>query len=452
MFNLTDITQVLGGKLTGADAQITSVATDTRTLEPGALFVALDGERFCGSDFIEDAHRAGAAAVLSPRADCNPLPGLVVENTGAALGQLAAYWRDRFDIPVIGITGSNGKTTVKEMIAAILTECGDVHASPGNFNNNIGAPLTLLGLRDHHRFAVVEMGMNHPGEIDYLSRLTRPTTALITNAALAHLEGLGSLAGVVRAKAEIFHGLEPGGTAVINADDRFMAYWAARVKSFQTITFGLKNRARVSGEVMADGEGQVVEIRLPDDVFEVRLNLLGRHNAANALAAASVGWACGCSAHQIRAGLERVEAQPGRLQIRAGARGSCLIDDTYNANPTSLKAAIRALAVRPGRKALILGDMAELGPRAEDFHAEAGREACQAGIELLLTCGTLAGLAADAFGENASRFESPEDLIKAARALLSPGLTVLVKGSRSARMEQVADSLVCVAQDGAIAC
>ena len=452
MFSLKDIAEAVGGRLTGANVEVTSVSTDTRTLEPGALFVALDGERFQGLDFVNEARRAGAAAVLSRQADSTHLPGLVVENTTVALGQLAAHWRNRFDIPVIGVTGSNGKTTVKEMIAAILAESGEVHASPGNFNNHIGVPLTLLGLREHHRFAVIEMGMSHPGEIDYIARLASPTTALITNAAQAHLEGLGSLAGVVRAKAEIFHGLRAGGTAVINADDRFMAYWAARVKAFQIITFGLKSRARVSGEVTSDGDGQAVEVRLPDDEFEVRLNLLGRHNASNALAAASVGWACGCSPEEIRAGLVRAEAQPGRLQVRAGARGSTLIDDTYNANPTSLKAAIRALAARPGRKTLILGDMAELGTRAEEFHTEAGREARQAGIELLFTCGPLAGLAAEAFGEEGYRFDSPEDLIKAARTLLSPGLTVLIKGSRSARMEQVADALVCVAQDGAIAC
>ena len=452
MFSLKDIAEAVGGRLTGANVEVTSVSTDTRTLEPGALFVALDGERFQGLDFVAEARRAGAAAVLSRQADSTHLPGLVVENTTVALGQLAAHWRSRFDIPVIGVTGSNGKTTVKEMIAAILAESGEVHASPGNFNNHIGVPLTLLGLREHHRFAVIEMGMSHPGEIDYIARLASPTTALITNAAQAHLEGLGSLAGVVRAKAEIFHGLRAGGTAVINADDRFMAYWAARVKAFQIITFGLKSRARVSGEVTSDGDGQAVEVRLPDDEFEVRLNLLGRHNASNALAAASVGWACGCSPEEIRAGLQQAEAQPGRLQVRAGARGSTLIDDTYNANPTSLKAAIRALAARPGRKALILGDMAELGTRAEEFHTEAGREARQAGIELLFTCGPLAGLAAEAFGEEGHRFDSPEDLIKATRTLLSPGLTVLIKGSRSARMEQVADALVCVAQDGAIAC
>ena len=452
MFRLNDVAKVLGGTLTGGDAEITSVSTDTRTLQPGALFVALDGERFQGSDFLADAERSGAAAVLTRHPGSNTLPGLVVEDTTAALGQLAAHWRARFDIPVIGVTGSNGKTTVKEMIGAIFAESGAVHISPGNFNNHIGVPLALLGLREHHRFAVIEMGMNHPGEIDYLSRLVSPTTALITNAALAHLEGLGSLAGVVRAKAEIFHGLRAGGTAVINADDRFVAYWAARVKEFQTITFGLKSRARVSGEVTGDSEGQTVEVRLPDDEFEVRLNLLGRHNASNALAAASVGWACGLSSDEIRAGLQRVEAQPGRLQVRAGARGSTLIDDTYNANPTSLKAAIRALAAREGRKTLILGDMAELGTRAQEFHAEAGREARRSGIDLLFTCGPLARLAGEAFGQDARCFDSPEDLIKAARPVLSPGLTVLIKGSRSARMEQVADALVCVAEDGAIAC
>lgn len=452
MFSLKEVAEVLGGELTGADVEVTSVSTDTRTLEPGALFVTLDGEHFKGSDFIAEARQAGAVAVLSRHGGSVTLPGLVVENTTVALGQLAAYWRNRFDIPVIGVTGSNGKTTAREMIASILAESGEVHASPGNFNNHIGVPLTLLGLREQHQFAVIEMGMNHPGEIDYLSRLASPTTALITNAALAHLEGLGSLAGVVRAKAEIFHGLRAGGTAVINADDRFMAYWAARVKAFQTITFGLKNRARITGEVTSDCDGQTVDVRLPDDEFEIRLNLLGRHNASNALAAASVGWACGCNPEEIRAGLQRVEAQPGRLQVRAGARGSTLIDDTYNANPTSLKAAIRALAARPGRKALILGDMAELGTRAEEFHAEAGREARRSGIELLFSCGPLAGLAAEAFGEEARGFDSPENLIKAARRLLSPGLTVLIKGSRSARMEQVADALVCVAQDGAIAC
>ncbi|MBP80434.1 MAG: UDP-N-acetylmuramoyl-tripeptide--D-alanyl-D-alanine ligase [Acidiferrobacteraceae bacterium] len=452
MLSLKEIAPVINGQLTGEDTKFTSVSTDTRSLQPGALFVALDGAHFKGHNFICEAHNAGAAAILSTQSDCAPLPGLIVENTTEALGQLAAFWRNRFDIPVIGVTGSNGKTTVKEMIASILAHTGAVHASPGNFNNHIGLPLTLLGLRPEHRFAVVEMGMNSPGEIDYLSRIAQPTVALITNAASAHLEGLGDLAGVARAKAEIFHGMAHGSTAIINADDRFAAYWVGRTQSLQTITFGVNSRARVCGEVTTEGDAQLIELHLPDESFGIRLNLLGRHNALNALAAASVAWACGCGESAIRAGLELARAQPGRLQVRAGARGACLIDDTYNANPASLKAAIRALGGRSGRTALILGDMAELGPRAEDFHGEAGRQARQAGIDTVLTCGELASLTTEAFGNNASHFETPEALIDAARQLLSPGLTVLVKGSRSAKMEVVADALICVAHDGAIAC
>ena len=437
MLSLHQIAAAVEGRLIGEDVAFSSVSTDTRSIQPGALFVAVDGPRFRGSEFIEDAKQAGAVAVMTTQANCDVLPALIVQDAVKALGSLAAFWRRRFNIPVIGITGSNGKTTVKEMVAAILRQAGTVHASPGNFNNHIGVPLTLLGIRSEHQFAVVEMGMNHPGEIDYLTRLAQPTVALITNAALAHLEGLGSLSEIVRAKAEIFHGLQPGGTAVINADDRFAAYWIARTKVFQTITFGLNNRARVSGDASSTEEGQLVEVRLPDEAFEVKLGLLGRHNASNALAAASVGWACGCSIDEIRAGLESVSPQPGRLQIRSGGRGASLIDDTYNANPASLRAAIRALSARPGRKVLILGNMAELGPRATDLHAEAGREAREAGIDHLLALGDLAGLAADAFGDGGRRFDSNEALVRAARSLLSPGLTVLIKGSRSARMEQI---------------
>ena len=452
MLSLKEIATVIDGQLTGEDADFSSVSTDSRTLQSGALFVALDGDNFKGHDFVEQARGAGAVAIISSRPTLRGLPGLVVKNTTVALGQLAGFWRNRFDIPVIGVTGSNGKTTVKEMISSILGQLGPVHASPGSFNNHIGLPLTLLGLQPEHRFAVIEMGMNHPGEIDYLSRIARPTVSLITNAASAHLEGLGDLAGVARAKAEIFHGMTHGAAAIINADDRFAAYWAARSQAFQTITFGVDNRARISAEVTGEGDTQLIEIHLPDESFEVRLNLLGRHNALNALAAASTAWACGAGQSEIRAGLESVKAQPGRLQVRAGARGACLIDDTYNANPASLKAAIRALANRPGRTALVLGDMAELGPRAEDFHAAAGRQARDAGIDHLLTCGMLAGLTAEAFGKNACHFDSSQALIDGACQLLSPGLTVLVKGSRSAQMEVVADALICVTHDGAIAC
>ena len=452
MLSLRELANVVDGRLTSGDSEFSSVSIDTRTLSPGALFVAIDGERVRGLDHVPDAEKAGAVAVLSQRPHGGTLPGIVVDDPVRALGKLAAFWRNRLDIPVVGITGSNGKTTVKEMVASILAQVGSVYASPGNFNNHLGVPLTLLGVRPDHRFAVVEMGMNHPGEIDYLTRIVRPTVALITNAALAHLEGLGSLSEIVRAKAEIFNGLQTGGTAIINADDRFAAYWAARTRAFQTITFGLNSRSRVGGEVSATEDGQLIELSLPDESIEVHLNLLGRHNALNALAAASVAWACGCSSSEIRSGLEAMSAQPGRLQVRAGSRGANLIDDTYNANPASLGAAIKTLAGRSGRKMLILGNMAELGERAEELHRAAGREARDAGIDTLFACGELAGLAADAFGESGQTFESTDSLIRAARPMLSPGLTVLIKGSRSARMEQVANALVCASQEGAIAC
>ena len=452
MLSLQELALVVNGRLSSGDSEFSSVSIDTRTLEPGALFVAIDGERVRGSDYVSQAKSAGAVAVLSQRSHDGLLPGVVVDDPIKALGQLAAFWRNQLSLPIVGITGSNGKTTVKEMVASILSKSGSVYASPGNFNNHIGAPLTLLGVRPTHRFAVVEMGMNHAGEIDYLTRIVQPTVAVITNAALAHLEGLGSLSEVVRAKAEIFNGLRSGGTAIINADDRFAAYWAARTQAFQTITFGLNSGARVGGEVSTSEDGQLIELRLPDESIEIQLGLLGRHNALNAMAAASAAWACGCSATDIRSGLEAMRAQPGRLQVRAGSRGASLIDDTYNANPASLRAAIKTLAGRSGRKMLILGNMAELGERAEDLHRQAGREARDAGIDMLFARGDLAALAAEAFGESGQSFDSTDSLIRAARSFLSPGLTVLIKGSRSARMEQVANALVCASQEGAIAC
>ncbi|MDP6948122.1 MAG: UDP-N-acetylmuramoyl-tripeptide--D-alanyl-D-alanine ligase [Arenicellales bacterium] len=452
MLKLSAITAAVGGRLTGNDVVFESVSIDSRTLEAGALFVPLRGERYDGHEFIAQAAGRGAVAIMAEREAPGGLPVLVVKDTTLALGKLAAFWRAQFSMPLIAVTGSNGKTTVKEMIASILERKGAVHASIGNFNNHIGLPLTLLGLGQNYRYGVLEMGMNHPGEIDYLARLAQPTVVAITNAASAHLEGLGDLVGVARGKAEAFHGLQPGGVAVINADDRFAAYWIARTHAFRTVTFGIDNRAEVSAQVTASGDSQVMEITLPDESFEFTLNLLGRHNAANALAAAAACWAVGCGAAEISKGLECITPVERRLQIKAGDRGACLIDDTYNANPASLRAAIRVLASRPGRHALVLGDMAELGERAEHFHYTAGRQAREAGIDHLLTTGPLARLAAEEFGASAWHFEAHEALINEARNLLTPGLTVLVKGSRSAHMETVADALTATQNHGAIAC
>jgi UDP-N-acetylmuramoyl-tripeptide--D-alanyl-D-alanine ligase len=440
--NLLTVASAVDGRVVGDDAVFEQVVTDTRDLHGGELFIALQGEHFDGQDFAQDAKRSGAVAVMANRQLEVDLPTLVVADTTRSLGQLAAYWRQQFEIPVIGVTGSNGKTTVREMIARILESDGPTLAAKGNFNNHIGLPLTLLKLRGFHRYSVVEMGMNCPREIGYLARIAKPTVAVITNAASAHLEGLGDVTGVARAKAEVFLGLQRSGTAVINADDRFAAYWLARGRRHKTVTFGLENQADVSGEVESSDDALRLEIRLPEETLVVTLNLLGWHNARNALAAAAAAWSVGCSAEQIKEGLEQVQPVDGRLQPRQGRKQTHVIDDSYNANPASLRCAIQVLARKTGSRILVIGDMAELGSEAESFHRAAGQYAREKGIDLLLTTGILASLAAKEFGIGASHYDNCDELSKALLDLLGPQVNVLVKGSRGARMERVVDALI----------
>ena len=440
--NLLTAASAVDGHVVGDDAVFEQVVTDTRDLHGGELFIALQGEHFDGQDFAQDAKRSGAVAVMANRQLEVDLPTLVVADTTRSLGQLAAYWRQQFEIPVIGVTGSNGKTTVREMIARILESDGPTLAAKGNFNNHIGLPLTLLKLRDFHRYSVVEMGMNCPREIGYLARIAKPTVAVITNAASAHLEGLGDVTGVARAKAEVFLGLQRSGTAVINADDRFAAYWLARGRRHRTVTFGLENQADVSGEVESSDDAIQLEIRLPEESLEVTLNLLGWHNARNALAAAAAAWSVGCGAEQIKEGLEQVQPVDGRLQPRQGRRQAHVIDDSYNANPASLHCAIQVLARKTGLRILVIGDMAELGSEAESFHRAAGQYAREKGIDQLLTTGTLASLTAEEFGIGASHYDNCDALSEALSDLLGPQVNVLVKGSRGARMERVVEALI----------
>ena len=440
--NLLTAASAVDGRVVGDDAVFEQVVTDTRDLHGGELFIALQGEHFDGQDFAQDAKRSGAVAVMANRQLEVDLPTLVVADTTRSLGQLAAYWRQQFEIPVIGVTGSNGKTTVREMIARILESDGPTLAAKGNFNNHIGLPLTLLKLRDFHRYSVVEMGMNCPREIGYLARIAKPTVAVITNAASAHLEGLGDVTGVARAKAEVFLGLQRGGAAVINADDRFAAYWLARGRRHKTVTFGLENQADVSGEVESSDDAIQLEIRLPEESLEVTLNLLGWHNARNALAAAAAAWSVGCGAEQIKEGLEQVQPVDGRLQPRQGRRQAHVIDDSYNANPASLRCAIQVLARKAGLRILVIGDMAELGSEAESFHRAAGQYAREKGIDQLLTTGTLASLTAEEFGIGASHYDNCDALSEALLDLLGPQVNVLVKGSRRARMERVVEALI----------
>jgi UDP-N-acetylmuramoyl-tripeptide--D-alanyl-D-alanine ligase len=432
--------QAIGARHAGPDVWLQGVSTDTRSLQPGQLFVALRGPNHDGHDYIDQAMAKGAAGCLVEQVvtDC---PAILVGDTRLALGQLARAWRQRFDIPLVAITGSNGKTTVKEMLAAILARQGEVLATRGNLNNDIGLPLTLLELDPRHRSAVVELGANHAGEIDTLTRIALPDVALITNAGPAHLEGFGSIEGVARAKGEIFAGLADNGSAVINADDAFAPLWRERAAPHRIVTFGLQPGAGVTARWQAGADGSRLQVSTPQGEVDLTLALLGRHNVTNALAAIAAAIALAVPLADIRSGLESLRPVPGRLELKTGPAGSRLIDDTYNANPASLAAALEVLAAFPGLRLLVLGDMAELGPDAETLHAEAGRLAREAGIEGLIGTGPLAAAAAREFGAGGTAFEDQAEAIAQLQSGLDADSTVLVKGSRASRMERVVAAL-----------
>lgn len=447
-------TGATGGTAFHGNPRIEGVSTDTRTIASGELFIALKGEHFDGHEFIEAAAGRGAAAAMvnAEWADAHALalPALAVADTRLALGNLGAWWRARFDIPLIGVTGSNGKTTVKEMIAAILRAqaAADgydpalaVLATAGNLNNDIGLPLMLLRLRGSHRAAVIEMGMNHPGEIAYLTRLAQPTVALVNNAQRAHLAGLGGVAEVARAKGEIFDGLREGGTAVINADDPFAGLWREMSAGRRTASFGLDHPADVRGRVEPKALGSVLSIDAPQGAVEVTLQVPGVHNARNALAAAAAALAAGASPAAVATGLTFFRGVKGRLQIRSATSGAVLIDDSYNANPDSVRAAIDVLAATPGRKILVLGDMGEIGGQAGQFHDEVGGYAKSQGVDQLFALGEQSELASRNFGAGGRHFDGVEALLDALSPQLGSDTAVLVKGSRFMRMERVADAI-----------
>ena len=442
---LSDACAALEGQLNGEDRRFTGCSYDSRTLQPGELFIALRGPERDGHDFIPDALARGAGAALVDRDAGYPLPVIKVDDARKRAGLLAGHWRARFDLPVIAVTGSNGKTTVKEMISAILSVNAEVLSTRGNLNNDIGVPLTLFRLAPGYSYAVVEMGANHPGEISWLSRITRPDVALITQCAPAHLEGFGSVAGVAEAKAEIYSGLAPGGTAVVNIDDEYAGLWLERSRRSGQITFGTDARADVRADNvdLSPGAGR---IRF-DLVFNgagtgVELSLAGSHNVMNALAAAACCIAVDIPPQQISAGLRRVQPVKGRMQLKTGLRGALIFDDTYNANPASLDAALRVAREMPGRTWLVLGDMGELGVTAAGLHEDAGAEARELGIERLYGLGELAAHAVTGFGAGAVHFGALDDLVETLRSELRPGVVVLVKGSRSMAMERVVEALV----------
>lgn len=451
MMRLSEAAQTLNSTASGADITFSSVSTDTRALQHGALFIALRGQHFDGHDFVRFAFENGASAVMVDtafQAQAMGLPEdaplLVVADTRLGLGQLAAAWRNRFDIPLVAITGSNGKTTVKEMLASILLHATGkaeaVLATRGNLNNDIGMPLTLLSLRASHRFAVIEMGMNHRGEIDYLTRLASPTVALVNNAQNAHIGELGSVENIARAKGEIFTGLRTGGIAVINADDTFAAYWRALNAERTVMDFGLEHAAQITGRCELLPDSVRLEIRCPQQIVQTHVQVPGLHNARNALAATAAALAMQIAPQAIAQGLNAFQGVKGRLQTKAILHGATLIDDTYNANPGSVSAAIDVLAQASGEKILVLGDMGELGAEAVQWHAQVGRYAQEKGINSLFCLGDLSRHSAQAFGAGAWHFERIQELLADLENRLAPSVTVLVKGSRFMQMERVVQS------------
>lgn len=440
---LSELCSPLAAQLVGDDVTFDSVSTDSRAVSPGDLFVALSGDNFDAHAFLSDVAQAGAGAALVATGTEAPLPTLQVEDTQRALGKLGAYNRGLFEGTLVAITGSNGKTTAKNMINAVLSQAGNTLATDGNFNNEIGVPLTLLRLHTGVEYAVVEMGAAKGGDIRWLCELGRPAIGVLLNAMPAHLEGFGSVDDVATAKGEIFDELGATGCAVINADQSYARQWRRRAGEARILDFGLEQPAAITArDIQLRGlEGISFTASTPEGDIAMRLSFSGRHNVANALAATAVGLACGLSLTAIRDGLESLQPVEGRLRTVVGRNGAQLIDDCYNANPGSVRAAIDTLAGCAGRRTLVLGAMRELGEEEEKLHREIGDYARSAGLDGLVGVGPELEPTVQAFGAGARHFDTRE----AAAAALAPELSgddvLLIKGSRSSGMEHVLHAL-----------
>ncbi|TAM10253.1 MAG: UDP-N-acetylmuramoyl-tripeptide--D-alanyl-D-alanine ligase [Nevskiaceae bacterium] len=443
MTTLADFASRTGGRLSGADAPFARVTTDTRALQPGDLYVALIGERFDGHDFAAQAQQAGAVgAVVAHAVDGVALPQVVVGDTLAALQRFAASWRAGFAIPLVGITGSVGKTTTRTLTAAVFAELGPVLANVGNLNNHIGVPLTLCRLRAEHRAAVIEMGASHQREIALLASLAKPGIGVVTLAGDAHLEGFGGRDGVAHGKGEMFTALGGRGTAVINADDHYAPLWRDMAGTSRILTFGLDVPASVTArEVELDASGCHFTLATATEEARVALQLPGRHNVRNACAAAAAGLAAGLSLAAIARRLGTPRTVAGRGVWCAGLNGAQVSDDAYNANPTSMRAALEVLARRGGRRIAVFGDMGELGPDAEALHEQVGHVARALGIDTLCGVGPLSRATVRGFGTGGQHFADQGALLAAVAPLLAPNVSVLVKGSHSAHMERVVAAL-----------
>ncbi len=445
--NLNEIAACVNGTLIGADLVATGVSIDTRTLKAGQLYIAIEGKNFDGHDFVESAKDADAIAVLTHKKLTTDLPQILVDNTHYALGKLANVWRRKVTTKIVGVTGSNGKTTTKEMLAAILGVNDSVLFTQGNLNNDIGVPLTLLKLSSENRYAVIEMGANHLGEITYTSRLAAPDVAIITNVGAAHLEGFGDVNGAARAKGEIIETLNSNGVVVLNHDDAFFDYWQSVAGSRKIITFGLHENADVHAEnidVKIKNHQFITrfDLKTADSESRVNLPLAGNHNVLNALAATAATLTIGIPLAQIKQGLESMSPVKGRLQLLRGQKGCTVINDTYNANTSSLKAALDVLAKCDGEHWVVLGAFGELGDDTEKLHFEMGETLKNAGVKRLFAVGELTKQTVAAFGEKALYFASQTELLAVLIPELTGSETILIKGSRSQHMENVTAVLV----------
>ena len=443
---LSQLVQWVPGSRMIADAVFDGVSTDSRQVQSGNLFIALNGENFDAHRFLEDVVDKGASAVLVERFPENyPLPALVVANTRLAMGDIARYWRKQFRIPVVGVTGSNGKTTVKEMIASVFRTAYGENAclsTPGNFNNDIGVPLTLFRLEDRHDAAVIELGMNHVGEMAYLAAIAQPTIGLVNNAQREHQEFMQSVEAVAQENGMVIRSLPEDGIAVFPADDAYSSLWSDYATHRRVVTFGFCQTADVSGSYrMENGKTRVI-MSFSGEKVELVLSTSGRHNVRNAMAAAACCFATGIDREIIAAGLENFMPVHGRLERKSAFNGALLIDDTYNANPDSVRAAIDVLSDMSSDSVLVLGDMGEVGNEGERFHIEMGEYARERGIGHFFTYGEMARFASQGYGKNARHFMKLDEMNGMLRKLVEPQMTVLVKGSRFMRMERVVEGLM----------
>ncbi len=452
----SEIASAVRGQLIGSDVAIDSVSTDSRQIAAGDLFIALQGPNFDGHKFAEEVVNKGACALVVTRHLDVPVPQIIVADTRLALGQLGALVKSRLNLKTVAVTGSVGKTTVKEMMAAILSRIGNVLATAGNFNNEIGVPLTLLRLNESHNFAVMELGANHLGEIAYTSSLVKPDVAMITIVAPAHLEGFGDIFGVARAKGEIYSGLSDGGTAILPLDSEYYSYWLPRVQHLNVQSFSATQHADICADnVVLDSNGCAgFELHTPQGRCFIQLTLPGKHNVHNALAATAAVLALGASLTDVQLGLAAMQPVKGRMNVYQPKSGVRVIDDTYNANVESAKAAVDLLTAYSGQRILVLGDMAELGSDARKYHEDVGIYAKQAGINGLFTLGVLSQNASEQFHQQGAHFSSRAQLVARLLPLLNTGeeVSILVKGSRSARMELVVQDLLESCQQEQNAC